>query len=147
MSLAPASRVGAYDIRALIGTGGTGEVYRANDPRLKRDVAMVLQGLRRKPVEADDNHGAVLRRLPGERRTYCRQECAIHRIVFIGALPRPGCRDGFDFDAHVARQARDLDGGARRGFGREIAAVNFVHSRKVVHVFQVDGGFQDSRER
>src|SRR5688572_24949339 len=40
MSLAPGTRLGAYEIVALIGAGGMGEVYRARDSRLGRDVAI-----------------------------------------------------------------------------------------------------------
>ncbi len=40
MSLAPGTRLGAYEIVALIGAGGMGEVYRARDARLGRDVAI-----------------------------------------------------------------------------------------------------------
>jgi hypothetical protein len=40
MSLAPGTRLGAYEVLALIGAGGMGEVYRASDPRLGRDVAI-----------------------------------------------------------------------------------------------------------
>src|SRR5262245_8939863 len=40
MSLAPGLRLGAYEILALIGAGGMGEVYRARDTRLGRDVAI-----------------------------------------------------------------------------------------------------------
>jgi eukaryotic-like serine/threonine-protein kinase len=40
MSLTPGSRVGPYDIVAPLGSGGMGEVYRARDPRLQRDVAI-----------------------------------------------------------------------------------------------------------
>src|SRR5512139_1956966 len=40
MTLASRTRVGAYEIESLIGVGGMGEVYRARDPRLKREVAI-----------------------------------------------------------------------------------------------------------
>src|SRR5580700_3672537 len=40
MPLAKGDRVGPYEILALIGAGGMGEVYRAHDPRLNRDVAI-----------------------------------------------------------------------------------------------------------
>jgi hypothetical protein len=40
MSLAPGARLGPYEILAAIGAGGMGEVYRARDTRLGRDVAI-----------------------------------------------------------------------------------------------------------
>ncbi|MDQ6699106.1 MAG: serine/threonine protein kinase, partial [Acidobacteriota bacterium] len=40
MSLAPATRVGPYEIVAPLGAGGMGEVYRAKDARLGREVAI-----------------------------------------------------------------------------------------------------------
>ena len=40
MALSPGTTLGAYEIVALIGAGGMGEVYRARDPRLGRDVAV-----------------------------------------------------------------------------------------------------------
>ena len=40
MSLAPGSRLAQYEITAPIGSGGMGEVYRARDLRLARDVAI-----------------------------------------------------------------------------------------------------------
>ena len=40
MPLAPAARFGSYEIVGLVGTGGMGEVYRARDMRLNRDVAI-----------------------------------------------------------------------------------------------------------
>jgi serine/threonine protein kinase len=40
MSLSPGSRLGPYEILTPIGAGGMGEVYRAKDTKLKRDVAL-----------------------------------------------------------------------------------------------------------
>src|SRR5216683_4900207 len=40
MPLSAGARVGPYEILAPIGAGGMGEVYRAKDTRLKRDVAL-----------------------------------------------------------------------------------------------------------
>src|SRR5499427_8230591 len=40
MSLAAGTRLGPYEIVAPLGAGGMGEVYRARDPRLRRDVAI-----------------------------------------------------------------------------------------------------------
>ena len=40
MALASGTRLGAYEILTLIGSGGMGEVYRAHDMRLEREVAI-----------------------------------------------------------------------------------------------------------
>ncbi|MFI5170727.1 MAG: serine/threonine-protein kinase, partial [Vicinamibacterales bacterium] len=40
MPLSPGQRLGPYEILAPLGAGGMGEVYRARDPRLERDVAI-----------------------------------------------------------------------------------------------------------
>jgi serine/threonine protein kinase len=40
MSLSAGTKVGTYEVIALIGAGGMGEVYRARDSKLKRDVAL-----------------------------------------------------------------------------------------------------------
>ncbi len=40
MSLPPGTRLGPYEILSTVGAGGMGEVYRARDARLKREVAV-----------------------------------------------------------------------------------------------------------
>jgi serine/threonine protein kinase len=40
MALTPGTRLGAYEVLSAIGAGGMGEVYRAHDWKLNRDVAI-----------------------------------------------------------------------------------------------------------
>jgi serine/threonine protein kinase len=42
MPLAPGTKLGAYEVISGIGAGGMGEVYRARDTRLGRDVAIKI---------------------------------------------------------------------------------------------------------
>jgi serine/threonine protein kinase len=42
MSLAAGKTLGPYEIVARIGSGGMGEVYRAHDPRMRRNVAIKI---------------------------------------------------------------------------------------------------------
>src|SRR5688572_28634246 len=51
--LQPGSRFGVFEVQAQVGSGGMGEVFRARDTRLGRDVALKVL---RAPVAADPEH-------------------------------------------------------------------------------------------
>src|SRR5215469_14108394 len=56
MSVTIGSQLGSYEITALLGKGGFGEVYRARDKKLKREVAIKIL-----PDEFSSNHDRVSR--------------------------------------------------------------------------------------
>ena len=56
------ARFGGYEVREILGRGGMGEMWRARDPKLRRDVALkVLPDL----VSADPERLARFERKPG----------------------------------------------------------------------------------
>ena len=59
VALTPGTRLGVYEVVALIGAGGMGEVYRARDERLERSVAIKVLPA---PSSADAEHRERFRR-------------------------------------------------------------------------------------
>src|SRR5205085_8589424 len=55
-----------------------------------------------------------------------------------------GQRNGFYFDAGIARQASGLDGRTRGRILRKVSPVNLVHRREVVHVGQKNRRLNDA---
>jgi TolB-like protein/Tfp pilus assembly protein PilF len=67
VNLQPGARLGPYEILALLGAGGMGEVYRGLDPRLRREVAikilpanLFLDPLRRRRLEQEARAAGAL---------------------------------------------------------------------------------------
>ena len=54
MTIAPGTRLGRYEVRALLGAGGMGEVYRAYDRDLEREIAIKV--LRDGSDDGGDRH-------------------------------------------------------------------------------------------
>src|SRR5512136_1462220 len=81
MPLAAGARLGPYEVLGLVGAGGMGEVYRARDARLGRDVAVKVLP----PTFADD--AEHLRRFEREARA-------------AGSLNHPNILSIFDVGTH-----------------------------------------------
>jgi serine/threonine protein kinase len=56
MTVTIGSQLGSYEVTALLGKGGFGEVYRAKDKKLKREVAIKIL-----PDELSTNHDRLNR--------------------------------------------------------------------------------------
>ena len=86
MNLAPGARLGPYEIRAPLGSGGMGEVYRARDTRLERDVAVKVL-----PTNLSSDP-ALRHRLEREAKAVSKlshpQICTLHEV---------GHENGIDF--------------------------------------------------
>jgi len=84
-SIAAGGRIGRYEVRSAIGAGGMGEVYRAFDTRLRRDVAIKIVGRR---VE---HHPDALSRVEQEARAASALNhpniVTVHDIGEEGSLP------------------------------------------------------------
>ncbi len=93
LPLTPGSKLGPYEILSLIGTGGMGEVYRARDSRLGRDVAIKIL-----PASFSNDQDR-LRRFEQEARA-------------VAALNHPNLLTVFDVGAAQLVHATGGSGGA-----------------------------------
>ncbi len=104
MSLAPGSKLGAYEITGAIGAGGMGEVYRARDPRLGRDVAIKVL-----PAEHMADEARRRRFVQEARAASALNHPSIVTIHEIGSV------DGIDFIVMEYAPGKTLEARIRAG--------------------------------
>ena len=132
MSLAAGTRLGPYEVVAPLGAGGMGEVYRARDRRLDREVAIKVLASHL----SDD---------PDVKQRFEREARAVSSLSHphICALYDVGCDAGFDFLVMELLEGETLAERMAKGtmppeqvlrFGVEIAeALGAAHRRGIVH--------------
>ena len=132
MRISPGTRIGRYEVVAHIGTGGMGEVYRARDANLEKDVALKVI------AEAFATDATALPRFDRERRVGAALEHPhICRLLDAG---RDGAVDYLvmellDGEPLSARLARGpLPTHEALGYAIEIAdALRYAHAHEVLH--------------
>ena len=132
MSLAPGTRLGSYEVAARLGAGGMGEVYRARDTKLHRDVAIkvlpeafaldaerLARFTREAQVLASLNH-------PNIAAVYGLEEQGSTRALVMELV------EGEDLSQRIARGAIPLD--EALPIARQIAeALEAAHEQGIIH--------------
>ncbi len=132
MSLAPGTRLGPYEIVSPLGAGGMGEVYKARDTRLGRDVAIKVL-----PSHLSEN--------PEFKQRFEREAKAISQLSHphICALYDVGSHEGTEYLVMELLEGQNLSDRLEKGplpteqvlkFGIEIAdALDKAHRQGIVH--------------
>jgi serine/threonine protein kinase len=132
LDLAPGTRLGVYELTALIGEGGMGQVYRATDTKLKRQVAIKILP---HALAADDD-----RRARFQREAEALASLNHPHIAAIYGLEETGGTtalvmelvEGDDLSRLIARGAIPLD--EALPIAKQIAeALEAAHERGIVH--------------
>src|SRR5262245_44782183 len=132
MTLSPSMRLGVYEVIAQIGVGGMGQVFRAHDTRLNRDVALKILS---DAVASDPDR---LARFTREAQTLASLNhphiAQIHGLEESGAVPALVMElvEGEDLSQRIARGAIALaDALPMR---RQIAdALEAAHEQGIIH--------------
>ena len=132
MALAPGTRLGPYEILAPLGAGGMGEVYRAKDTRLARDVAVKVlpedfldSEERRARFEREAKLLAALNH-PNIAAIHSFEEVEERHVLVMELLEGESLREALSDGALPQRKAID--------FGAQIAdGLAAAHSKGIVH--------------
>src|SRR5213594_2864225 len=149
MTLATGTKLGPYEILAPLGAGGMGEVYRAHDPKLGRDVALkVLPEAFAKDCERMarfQREAQVLAALnhPNIAAIYGLEESGGVRALVMELVEGRTLSERIGVGAHGARPGVERTEGERRSplpldealhIAKQIAeAVESAHERGITH--------------
>ena len=132
MALTTGSRLGVYDVTALIGEGGMGEVYRARDTKLDRDVAIKIL------PEAFAHDADRLARFQREAKTLASLNhpniAAIYGLEESGGVTALVMElvEGEDLSQRIARGAIPVD--EALPIAKQIAeALEAAHEQGIIH--------------
>jgi len=128
MPLSPGSRVGPYEVLSSLGAGGMGEVYRARDTRLSRDVALKVL-----PARLSESADALAR--------FEREAKA------VAALSHPHILSLFDFgtDAGTAYAVTELLEG--RTLRERLAEGPLPQRRSIEYATQIASGLAAAHDK
>ena len=137
MALLPGSRVGRYQIVGPLGAGGMGEVYRAHDPQLGRDIALKVLP---EALAADTERVARFEREARILATLNHPNIAtLYGIEVADGVPALVMElvDGETLHEHLGRHSRPgrgLPPAESVAIARQIAdALDAAHERGIVH--------------
>ena len=134
MPLAPGTRLGTHEILSPLGAGGMGEVYRARDPKLGREVAIKVL-----PGELSQDPVARARLLKEARLSATLNHpniCTVHEVgedrghVYLVME----LIEGYTLSEKLAGRPNGLPTENVLGYGAQIAtALTHAHERNVIH--------------
>jgi protein kinase-like protein len=122
--------LGSYHIKTQLGAGGMGEVYRAHDPRLDRDVAIKLLSA----TASGEANARLLREARAAAALNHPHVCTIHEVGEIAghAYIVMELIDGEPLDQLIPAGGLPVDEIVR--YGRQVAdGIAHAHERGIVH--------------